>query len=74
MNASFICKTVIPVHFMRILLALLHIILGIVKKLWEKLVFEAQGADTTIDKQPQELAMIRDAIAAIVAYLEAEIE
>jgi hypothetical protein len=73
MNASFIRKPLVPVHFTRILLAPLHIILGIVKKLWDELVFEVQGVDT-IDKQRQELAKIRDAISATVAYLEAEIE
>jgi len=72
-NASFIRNPLVPVHFTRILLAPLHIILGIVKKLWDELVFEVQGVDT-IDKQRQELAKIRDAISATVAYLEAEIE
>jgi antitoxin component of RelBE/YafQ-DinJ toxin-antitoxin module len=73
-NASFIRKPLIPVDFSRILLAPLHIILGVVKKLWDELVFEVQAVDTTIDKQRKELEIVRDAVARIVAYLEAEIE
>jgi hypothetical protein len=73
-NASFIRKPLVPVNFSRILLAPLHIILGILKKLWDELVFEVQGVDTTLDNQRKELEAIRDAVAAQVAYLEAEIE
>ena len=73
-NASFIRKPLVPVHFSRILLAPLHIILGVVKKLWDELVFEVQAVDTTIGIQWKELEIIRDAITGIVAYLEAEIE
>jgi hypothetical protein len=50
-NASFIRKPLVPVDFTRILLAPLHIILGVMKKLWDALVFEVQAVDTTLDNQ-----------------------
>jgi hypothetical protein len=58
-NASFIRKTLIPVHFTRMLLAPLHIILGIMKQLWDELVFEIQAVNTTVDKQHQELDIVK---------------
>jgi hypothetical protein len=44
------------------------------KKLWDELVFEVQAVDTTLDNQRKELETVRDAVAAQVANLEAEIE
>jgi hypothetical protein len=55
-NVSFMRKPRVPVHFARILLAPPHVVLRIMKKLWDKLV------DTTVDKQRQELEIIRDAM------------
>ena len=44
-NGSTIRKALIPVHFSRIELAVLHIVIGIVKKMWDELIKELQGVE-----------------------------
>jgi hypothetical protein len=67
-------RPLIPADFSRLLLASLHIIIGITKKMWDEFVSEVQDGDDRLGGRRKELLNVRDAVAANVAFVQAEIE
>ena len=71
-NGSQANPPLIPVDFNRLLLAPLHIILGVTKKIWDNLIGDLQTIDGTQDGQRKKLTMIRDLLLEQVKELKEE--
>jgi hypothetical protein len=69
-NGSVVNPPLIPADFCRLLLAILHIILGITKKIWDNLIANLQRIDRVEDGQRKDLVRIRDLLFARVGELQ----
>ena len=69
-NGSQVNPPLIPVNFDKILMAPLHIILGITKKIWDNLIIELQDLDHHQDSQRKKIIRIRDLLQESVKVLE----
>ena len=72
-NGSKIRAHLLPVEMCRILLPPLHMILGIVMKLWFNLIKALQGVDEKNNIQRRLLTAVRDTMMQHIAVLEEEI-
>jgi hypothetical protein len=72
-NGSKLRRNILPVDTSRVLLPPLHMILGIVMKLWFNLVKALQGVDENNDIQRRLLTAIRDMMMRHIAVLEEEV-
>ncbi len=66
LNGSVINKPLIPISFDRVLLPVLHIVLGIVKKIWDNLVKCIQALEL---KQCKEISMLKEAHENLACHL-----
>jgi hypothetical protein len=74
-NNSVICEPLIPADQDQVLLAVLHIILGITKKIWDLLVLEVQSVDDEGDNgQHKLLIQVRDMLLAEADCMDTESE
>ena len=71
-NGSTLNEPLIPIKFSCILLAILHIILGVTKKLWDVLVIDVQNVDYRNDPACLQLIRARDIIAQHVNNLDTQ--
>ena len=71
-NGSVIRPALVPAHFSRVLIAVLHIILGVTKKIFDDLTFDLQDIDSGGEcGERMKLVKVRDAIIARAESLKA---
>jgi hypothetical protein len=71
-NGSVLRKALVPADFSRVLLAVLHIILGITKKIFDGLLLDLQEVDGTDNEEQTKLVKVRDCLIHRAGVLENE--